>query len=69
MSYLSLTRVFTGIAFWSAIFLAFGYPVMLLAIDQGLLPRGAFLAFVVAHAATLAIGYRYPAHDSAPNTA
>lgn len=62
---LPLTRVFTGIAFWSAIILAFGYPGMLLAIDQGLLPRGSFFGFVLAHACTLALGYRYPVHQRA----
>ena len=51
---------FTGLAFWSAILLAFGYPAFLLAIDQGYVPRTVFFGFVLAHVLTLSIGYHYP---------
>lgn len=58
-------RLFTAIAFWVAIILAFAYPAVLLAVDHGILPGSAFILFVGVHFCTLAVGHRYSGNRDA----
>lgn len=59
MSVPSIFRMFEGVAFWASIVLTLGYPALLLAIDQGMLPGVYLFVFVLGHLCTLVIGHRH----------
>ena len=56
---LDIHQICTGIAFWTAIILVIGYPLLLLLISFEVLPPTAFFVFLTLHASALALGYRY----------
>lgn len=52
-------QICTGIAFWTAIILVVGYPLLFLLISFEAMPQTAFFVFLTLHASALALGYRY----------
>lgn len=48
-----------GVAFWTAVLIAFAYPPLLIVLDRGVIDHAALLGIVVVHVLALLLGHRH----------